>query len=310
MKTNILSLSLLIAISCGSVFADQAPTDVQAQIGAQLGITHDSITQLLNKMDQQNQTNDGMAHADYKKKAVQERAKVQAALSSFESYLRDSLFPELRSDLVGYNSVYSSTQYSDAQKTMLLGNMEKQLDALFADASIRYSDAVFNVMAALGPSYKDYIIAVSEGAENCAKSSWNTTPCGKAYNNYLLNEGLLKNEGKDFYEHSVLPSLTDQCSSRSCVSMTATDEIVLVTLAESSFGPSIAFKTLDGKTFDINFYAFSKPVMEKISITMETVLSNYITEISRTDALPSQIQALPFDINDAQLGGAHHGHHF
>src|SRR5271170_4010229 len=114
-----LVFSLIMSFSMVA-HADQTPGDIQSQIGAQLGITHDSITQILNKMDQQSQTEDGMAHADYKKKAVQERVKISAALSKFESYLKDSLFPELRSDLVNYNVVYTSNQYSDAEKAALL----------------------------------------------------------------------------------------------------------------------------------------------------------------------------------------------
>jgi len=299
MKTNILSLSILIAISCCSVFADQTPSDAQSQIGAQLGITHDSITQLLDKMDQQSQTNDGMAHADYKKKVVQENAKIKTALSVFESYLRDSLFPELRSDLVNYNSIYSSNQYSEAQKTILLSNMSQQLNSLFSDASGRYNDAVFKVLSTLGPDPKEFITQ----AGDCATHSHG---CSGNHVGEVSDRISLKNYGKDFYESNILPSLEDQCFSRSCISLTAADEIVFLSLASDSIGAPITFQTLDGHEFIVQGASLYPDVLASGKSQQDPMLTTLMFVMGGTAFLPTKVQQLPFDINEAELSKAEH----
>jgi hypothetical protein len=299
LKNIVLSGSVAL-MTVGAALADQTPTDAQAQIGAQLGITHDSITQLLSKMDQQSQTNDGMAHADYKIKAVQEHAKVQAALNEFESYLRDNLFPEVRSDLVTYNAIYTSDAYSDAEKKTLLANMEKQLDALFSNASDRYTAAVYKVLSAMGPDFKSFLAQFSSHATD---SGYTQTILDRTYGDF----------SPKFYQDSVLPVLADECYSRSCISLSSADLIILFTVASDSFGKAIAFQTLDGKTFNLNPYTdvSNNSVTDGNMFQTNTVgtflpmVSNYYVQtLSRTDLYTSYIQGLPFDISADQIGAA------
>jgi hypothetical protein len=298
LKNIVLSGSIAM-MAAGAAFADQTPTDAQAQIGAQLGITHDSITQLLSKMDQQSQTSDGMAHADYKIKAIQEHAKVQAALDQFESYLRDNLFPEVRSDLVTYNSIYTSNEYSDAQKQSLLANMEKQLNSLFSNASDRYTAAVYKVLAAMGPDFQSFAASLQERAE---QSGYIKTRLDEDFNSFAST----------FYANSVLPTLQDGCYSRSCISLSSADQIILFTVASDSFGKPITFKTLDGKAFfltpftNISDRDVSQADYNSTSVgTFLSVVSSYYVEtLSSTDQFPQYIQDMPFDIAADQIAAA------
>jgi len=271
---KVASLAIMLATLAGTAFADQTPQDAQSQIGAQLGITHDSITQLLNKMDQQSQTNDGMVHADYKIKAQQEHAAVQAALSKFETYLRDSLFPEIRSDLASYNSIYVSGAYTDDQKKGLLANMQGQLNSLFSNASTRYSDAVYEVMASLGPSFKE-MLAIEDTS----------------------GYGFFSGPDDAFYRNRVLPALLNGCYSRSCISLSASDQVILITLTDQSFGNDISFQTLDGNLFTLKAYV-SQPIWRsKIS----DEIADYLKIVGATNLFPADVAQLPFDITDAQL---------
>ena len=282
LKNIILSGSMALALT-SLALADQTPSDAQSQIGAQLGITHDSITQLLNKMEQQSQTDDGMAHADYKIKAQKEHAAVQAALGKFESYLRDGLFPEIRSDLASYNSIYTSNAYSDAQKLVLLTNMQSQMKSLFANASVRYTAAVYEVMASLGPSLEDMISYTNQGAFS--------------YGDALSNYYSAQDGGINFYQNEIFPSLLDGCASRSCLSLSASDQIVLVTLTDQSFGSPIVFQTLDGQSFNLVAYVIGSPS----NVIIKNEISTYIQLVGRTDIFPDYVAGMPFDVSADQL---------
>jgi len=311
---------LTLGLSIGAL-ADQNPNaDVQVQIGAQLGITHDSIAQLLNKMEQQSQTDDGMEHADYKKKSIQTRAKVQTALDAFEGYLRTELFPEVKSDLAGYNEIYQSQAYGVTEKADLLENKEKQLRTLFSDASMRYTAAVYKTMAALGPDANEFLqifdrtlnqVGQYSSCQNgtnqfCAEFShalWNPNQYGINLFNYY-------DEGKDWYQKQVLPGLLKQCFSRSCISMSASDEIILFTVALDSFGKSIFFKTLDGKSFELRSfsnYDLNRQVVLPTNSSasfLSSGSSEYVILLSRMDSYPDYVHALPFDISSTQLESA------
>jgi len=280
LKNIVLSGSIAL-MTAGMAIADQTPGDAQTQIGAQLGVTHDAITQLLSKMEQQSQTDDGMAHADYKIKAQKEHAVVQTALEKFESYLRDSLFPEIRSDLASYNSIYTSNAYSDAQKQVLLGNMQSQMKSLFANASVRYTAAVYEVMASLGPSLESMISETNQGAFNY----------GDALSNYYTSNGV------GFYHTNIFPSLLDGCATRSCLSLSASDQIVLVTLTDQSFGSPIVFQTLDGQSFSLNAYV----IASASNVVIKNEISTYVQLVGRTDIFPDFVASMPFDVSADQV---------
>ena len=307
MKTNHLKTiafcSFMILGFTGLTFAQQNPNlnaDIQVQIGAQLGITHDSITQLLNKLDQQNQTDDGMEHADYKVKSIQTRAKVQKALSAFEDYLRSDLFPELKSYLAEYNKIYLSHDYGDAEKSDLLKKKEVQLNALFWDASTRYSSAVYKTMAALGPDanlfFVIYLTYLKENYDSQDRYR-SRQEIATQYETYEVN----------WFRDLILPTLLDQCYSRSCISMSASDEIILFTVSSDSFIKPIIFKTLDEKAFSlVSFqnYPNDRSYSTSDSPFISRAGDEYTALIGRQDLFPNYVHTLPFNLKESELAGA------
>src|ERR1700733_15367394 len=90
MKSITLSILGLAAITASfQAFGDDQPqtaVDSQAQIGATLNATGDSIQQILDKMSAQ-KPHDSFQHADYLAKSARNQVKVQAALNNFKNVL-------------------------------------------------------------------------------------------------------------------------------------------------------------------------------------------------------------------------------
>jgi len=286
-------LTGLVALSGSlSALADDQPqtaVDSQAQIGATLNATGDSIQQILDKMSAQ-KPHDSFQHADYLAKSARNQAKVQAALNNFKNVLATDILPKLESYMADYNSIATSTSYSDAQKNSLLLGLKNQINGLVPGLQTQYQTELLKLYSSAGMT----LIASSKSLF----LTW-TVACnqdGSCQANYRDDS----NSPQTVFADDIFPALADGCLSQSCISLSAVDQMLLYSLIQDDFERTLSFKLADGT--GINLRSNEVDNQGYIQATAwSTLTQEAIQLIGRADLYPSTVSQLPFDATSADL---------
>jgi hypothetical protein len=295
MKSITLSLLGLAAVtaSLSAVGDDQPQTavDSQAQIGATLNATGDSIQQILDKMSAQ-KPHDTFQHADYLAKSARNQAKVQAALNNFKNVLATDILPKLESYMADYDSIATSTSYSDAQKNSLLIGLKNQINGLIPALQAQYQAELLKLYSSAGMN----LIVSSKSLF----LSW-TVSCysDHAYQAHFRDDS---NSDRTVFAEDIFPALADGCLSQSCVSLSAVDQMLLYSLIEDDFEHTLSFKLADGTRIELysngiaGAQGCAPPQQGWKDLTQEG-----IDLIGRADFYPVSVSQLPFDATSADI---------
>jgi len=305
-KTSLKTLSITglasIAALSGSlsVHADDQPqtaVDSQAQIGATLNATGDSIQQLLDKMSAQ-KPHDTFQHADYLAKSAKNEVKIQAAFSGFKQVLATDILPKLESYMAGYDSIATSTNYSDAQKTALLSGIRTQLNALVPTLQAQYQGELLKLYKSAGLTL---ISANSDWVQNTVVYCGGG-PAGELRYPNLDTASDPGNVPTDF-QSSVFPTLADGCLSQSCISLSGVDQMLLLSLIKDEFEHNLSFKLSDG--YEISLNSNYKDVQNcQSEVGWAATIDTAINYIGRADFYPAGVAQLPFDATPADVQAA------
>jgi hypothetical protein len=304
MKVIPATLIALSAISA-SVLAQaddqpQTAADSQAQIGATLSATGDSIQQLLDKMSAQ-KPHDDFQHADYLAKSAANQAKVQAAFNNFKQVLATSILPKLESYMADYNSIATSTNYSDTQKTVLLSGIHTQLSNLVPALQNQYQQELLKLYSSAGVTL---ISSASDWVSNTYAS------CGETKDHQILfpdqtNEDTFLFDRTADFQSLVFPALADGCLSQSCISLSAVDQMLLYSLIKDEFERTLNFKFADGTAITLSANTENVQSCNDSNFNgWSALVDTAVDYIGRADFYPASVAQLPFDATTADVQAA------
>ena len=130
-----ISISTQLLIGTGA-FA-QAPSDVPQEINAQMGVTHDEIEHILEKLNSSTLP-PGTDAGDYVRSSGAFRDKVAKAVETFENSLKNDILPKAAPFISRYDALYNTPTYGAVQKEILLKQQYELLQSLMKDLSAQY----------------------------------------------------------------------------------------------------------------------------------------------------------------------------
>jgi hypothetical protein len=306
-KTSLKTLSITglasVAALSGSfsVHADDQPqtaVDSQAQIGATLNATGDSIQQLLDKMSAQ-KPHDSFQHADYLAKSAKVQAKIEAAFSNFKQVLANDILPKLESYMADYDSIATSTNYSDSQKAALLSGLHTQLNSLVPTLQNQYQGELLKLYTSAGLTV---ISANSDWVQNTVVSC-NTDSKDASLVYPQENNSSLPFSNATAFKTSVFPALADGCLSQSCISLSAVDQMLLLSLIDGEFEHNLNFKLSDGTAISLNSN-FKQNYNCETPNGWSSMVNTAIDYVGRADFYPAGVAQLPFDATPSDVQAA------
>jgi hypothetical protein len=301
MKSITLSILGLAAITASfhqtfhQAFADDQPqtaVDSQAQVGATLNATADSIQQILDKMSAQ-KPHDSFQHADYLAKSARNQGNVQSALNNFKNVLATDILPKLESYMADYNSIATSTSYSDAQKSSLLLGLKNQINGLVPGLQAQYQMELLKLYSAAGMN----LIASTKSLF----LTW-TVACLQDGNSQVQYRDD-SNSPQTVFADDIFPALADDCLSQSCISLSAVDQMLLYSLIQDDFERTLTYKLADGTEIDLR----SNQVPDGTSGCTDqahawsALTQEAIKLIGRAELYPASVAQLPFDATAGDL---------
>ena len=264
--------AVALALSMNSVFAEtpkgDKPQSAEDMITAQVQLTKDSAAKMLRDLNEDG-ANQHYEHADFQYKVQKFTPKIEPAMTAFESVMRDKIFPEIRLYSDNYASVYKSSSYSQAEKSSLLVQISRQLEASLPRALSVYESEIRK------------LISITDIT---------AFPTSNYDGGYDTEFGGL--HAQEVFETWIYPHIQFNCHSSSCMTLTSVMDGKYIQLIESNFLNDLDIQLIDGTKKTLH-----------LSNLRETTTSPLL-QIFAASVLPSENESLPFDITAAEIPAA------
>ena len=297
-RNSTMTLALLSALSLPATgwTDDRSAASTQAQIGATLEVTQASINQTLDKL-RNNLAKDSYVHADYLAKRNQQEAKFQKAMDGFEKVLKEEILPKLEFYMASYDNIYLSSQ-RDTTKNATLEGQRGQLDREIPPLSAQYQLEIRKLYEAGGVELISAAVPTRFSRPECYDNGWSLTNGGSNIN--------------ALFGSYVFPALIDGCASQSCISLSATDQMLFYELVKEDFDHSLPFKLADGNPVQlwansgVNVYGDNGGYCQekRENTSWAYTIQESIDLFGRADFYPDYVNQLPMDVKDSDLAAA------
>jgi hypothetical protein len=281
MKRNLsnLGIACLMSLSLPAWAQEQkkpeAVTEGIVQIGAQLGTTANAIEQMLERLkNQANASVPGFHNADFRRKTLETQKKVREASLRFKEKLASDIFPEIGAHLRMYEQIYKETQ-NDPERENRLNPLRSQIESLMARLSERYQQELFKLYEAIGIRMLAKTAYGGTARASCGYEDGRTPACNT-------------------FVSRVLAAIASGCASRSCLALSAAEQITFFAAIESSFDNNVNFVLADGK-----------PVVLAGITNTRNAWSEQVgfvkSMIGSASEFPQAVNELSFDVPESQV---------